>query len=288
MTNLLLLLTVTFWGLSFVGTKIALDYLTPPEIIALRLLLGFPVLYLVMRRKGLKISFDGRQGLIIIAASLLLGVHFVIQAIGLIYTSATNTAWLIATIPVFIAILSFFFLKERLTWKRITGILTATLGVLLLVSDGHLNNLDWLESVGDWIILGSCITWSAYTILTRNISRVINPLSLSVSILLIPMLLLTLYLIAFTPFEKLTGLPVSVILVLIFLGVFCLGIAHWFWLEGLSRKGATEVGVFLYIEPVVTTVAAGSILGEKISIFLALGAALIVFGVYLVQRKKRP
>ena len=48
MINLLLLLTVIFWGLSFVGTKMALDYLTPFEIVAIRLLLGLPVLLLVL------------------------------------------------------------------------------------------------------------------------------------------------------------------------------------------------------------------------------------------------
>jgi len=288
MVNILLLLAVIFWGLSFIGTKMALEYLSPFEIIGIRLMLGLPVLYTVMKLKGVKVRLDRAEYPVIIGASLLLGIHFLIQAAGLIYTSATNTAWLIATIPVFIAVLSYFILKERMSARRIVGIIIATAGVLLLISDGRINSLGWLESTGDWIILSSCVTWSFYTILTRDITRVHNPLGLSCCILVIPTVLLVAYMFAFTPPDKIISLPADIIGVLVFLGVFCLGIAHWFWLEGLSKKGATEVGVFLYIEPVVTTAAAGPLLGERIGLFLVLGAVMITGGVYLVQRKKRP
>lgn len=285
MINLLLLLAVVLWGLSFIATKITLEYLTPVEIIAVRLLLGVPILYLAMKIKKLKLNFDGNDIPVLIIASLILGFHFVIQAVGLIYTTATNTAWLIATIPAFIAILSFIFLKEKLTWLKIIGIFIATIGVLLLVSHGRLSNLDWLQSIGDWIILGSCVTWSVYTIITRNVTRRRDPLAISVSLLLIPAVLLAIFTLINTPLSKFVNLPANVIWILIFLGVFCLGLAHWLWLEALSRKGATNVGVFLYFEPISTTLAAIPILGEKLTIFVVIGAILIVSGVYLVEKK---
>jgi len=288
MVNIFLLLAVTFWGLSFVGTKMALEYLAPFEIIAIRLLLGIPVLYGILKTKRINLKFRKSELIIVLTASILLGVHFLIQAFGLIYTTATNTAWLIATIPVFIAILSYAFLKERLTVKKISGIVLATIGVIVLVSGGKLNSLDWIRSIGDWIILASCITWSFYTIVTRNITRRVNPLAVSLGILIPPAIILAVYTLAVSPLSKFAELPFSIIMVLIFLGVFCLGLAHWLWLEGLSRKGAIDVGVFLYFEPIVTTVAAIPILGEKLTVFIILGAVLIVAGVYLVEKKMSP
>lgn len=285
MVNLILLVAVALWGLSFIATKIALDYLSPVEIIAVRLVLGIPVLYLILRFKRIKIRFNRSDLAVIIAASVLLGLHFVIQAVGLIYTTATNTAWLIATIPVFIAILSYFILREKLTPRKIIGIVIATCGVILLVSKGKLGSLGWLDSIGDWIILLSCVTWSIYTIMTRNITRRYNPLSVTLGLLPIPAVALALYTVAATSLTKFANLPLEIILVLVFLGVFCLGLAHWLWLEGLSKKGATDVGVFLYFEPVVTTLAAMPILGEKLSLFLIIGAVLIVSGVYLVEKR---
>ena len=285
MVSLLLLLAVIFWGLSFIGTKMALAYLTPVEIIAVRLLLGLPVMAIIMKWRRLKLKIERADIIVIIIASLILGFHFVIQAFGLIYTSATNTAWLIATIPIFVAISSRIFLKEVLDRKRIVGILIATSGVLLLVSRGRLGSLDWLESVGDWIILGSCLTWTAYTIITRNLTRRQNPLSLTVIFLIIPTVLLVAYTAMNTPVSKFAALPVSIILVLAGLGIFCLGLAHWFWLEGLAGKGAIRTGVFLYIEPVITTLAAMPILGESLSLAGLGGVVLILIGVYMVERR---
>jgi len=83
MINLLLLITVIFWGLSFIATKMALQYLNPIDIIAIRLLLGTPMLYLVILIKKIDISFKKKEYLIILIASVILGLHFLIQAFGL-------------------------------------------------------------------------------------------------------------------------------------------------------------------------------------------------------------
>ncbi|MEW6014621.1 MAG: DMT family transporter [Candidatus Zixiibacteriota bacterium] len=285
MINFLLLLAVIFWGLSFVATKMALQYLSPLEIIALRLLLGAPVLYLIVMAKKIDISFKKNDIAILLITSIVLAVHFLIQAFGLIYTSATNTGWLIATIPVFIAILSRLFLKEKVSPVKLLGILIATVGALFLISKGKLTTLDWLKSVGDWLILSSCVTWAIYTIITRDLTRRYHPLAVTLAILIIPALLLNAYCAYTTPISKLLELPLKIIGALVFLGVFCLGLAQWVWLEGLARKSATEVGVFLYIEPIVTTLGAIPILGESINLFGIVGALLILLGVYLVQRR---
>ncbi len=285
MANILVILAVTFWGLSFIATKITLDYLNPFELIAVRFLLAIPVLYIISRLKDIKMNLKRGDLPIFLISSLILGGHFVIQAFGLVYTSATNTAWLIATVPAFIAILSALFLKEKLTLKKILGIIVASAGVVLMVSRGDLGTIDWIKSTGDWIILGSCISWATYTIITRPVTQRYHPMNMIIFFMITPALILAGYVLYNSPFSRFTELPSHILILLLFLGIFCLGLAHWFWLEGLSRKGATEVGVFLYLEPIVTTIAAVSIISEDFSIFAALGALLILFGVYIVQKK---
>lgn len=141
MINFLLLLSVIFWGLSFIGTKMALAYLTPSEIITVRFLLGLSVLLIVKKVRKIKFNFKRSDLFIIIIVSLLFGFHVIIQAFGLIYTSATNTAWLIATVPVFIALASRYVLKENLNRQKMIGIFIATFGVLILIFKGNLDNL---------------------------------------------------------------------------------------------------------------------------------------------------
>ncbi|SYZ72967.1 putative Uncharacterized transporter AF_0510 [Candidatus Zixiibacteriota bacterium] len=285
MINLMLLLTVAAWGMSFIATKAALGYLTPVEIVAVRLLLGTPVLYLVILIKKIDLQWRRSDMILLMAASAVMTAHFLIQAVGLEYTSATNTAWLVATIPIFIAIFSRIFLKEKMTILKFAGISLATLGVLLLVSKGEIYSLGWLKSTGDWIILSSAVTWTIYTVLTRDLSRRYHPLSVTLLILILPAVILNGYAASTTPISKLWNLPVSIMLAMAFLGVICLGLAQWVWMEGLARKGATEVGVFIYLEPLVTTAAAIPILDEKLTLFTVIGAILIIGGVYMVQKK---
>lgn len=74
--RLLLLLAITIWGWTFVATKIALDHLTPIEILGFRFVIGAPVLFVIMRAKGLTLSFSpaGRKlvayGAIVMAGHL--------------------------------------------------------------------------------------------------------------------------------------------------------------------------------------------------------------------------
>ncbi len=289
-TNILIILAIVFWGLSFIANKMLLPYLTPSEIITVRLLLGTPILIGVAMVKKVSFKFEPKDFTVIIIASIILGSHFLIQTLGLVYTSATNTAWLIATIPAFVVVLSRIFLKEKFNRFKIAGIVIGTAGVVLLVSKGNLSSLDWLYSIGDWLILITCVTWSVYTILTRNLSRKYNPLALSAVILMIPAVSLGISTGIFTPMAKFSVLSWGSIGLLLFLGIACLGLAHWFWLEGLSRKGASEVGAFLYLEPIVTTAAAWPILGEKITVMLIISSILIILGVYIVEKspKSRP
>ncbi len=286
MINIWLLLAVILWGMSFIWTKMALEYLTPSEIITVRLVLGLAALLGVQAFKKIEFHFERTDLGLIAAASVVFGIHLILQAVGMVYTSATNTAWLVATIPVFIAVASRFILKEDLNRWKIFGIAIATMGVLLLISKGNLSNFGWLKSIGDWIILSSSITWTIYTILTRNITNRHNPLTIIISLLIIPTVILSIYTLSFTPFSKFSELPVNIILILLILGILCAGLLQWIWLEGLAKKGAVGTGVYIYIEPIVTTLAAMPILDESLTVISGIGAVMILGGVYLVERQK--
>lgn len=285
MINVFLLFAVIFWGLSFIGTKMALDYLTPSEIIAIRFFLGLLALTIVKYFRGIKFEFKNEDIKLLIGVSLLFGFHVLVQAFGLIYTSATNTAWLIATTPVFIAVASRLFLKEDLNLRKIAGIITAFIGVILLISKGNFGNLGWMQSIGDWIILFTSITWTIYTILTRKLTSRYNPLAVIIAVVFIPVAILVPYTLITSPISKFMNLPMHIVFVLLGLGIICAGLAQWVWLEGINRIGTIRAGVYIYLEPVITTFAAIPLLGEKLNFAGVIGAVLILGGVYLVERR---
>jgi drug/metabolite transporter (DMT)-like permease len=285
LANILLLLTVIIWGWSFVATKICLDYLTPIETIGLRLLVGLPMLFALIKLKKVKLDLNYRNRSLALAA-VIITAHFIIQATGLKYTTATNTGWIIALIPLIVAVLAYWFLKERLGRNLISGIAIASLGVLFLISKGHPGNFGWLRSGGDWLILVSANTWAFYTIVTRDLSRERDPLGLTFSLIL-PAAVIILSIMLFTSdWSKFLHLPFRIIAAIVFLGILATALAHWFWQLGVSKMGAARAGVFLYLEPVATTALAVPYLHESYGLLTAIGGLLVLFGVWYARRER--
>ncbi|MBM3820114.1 MAG: DMT family transporter [Acidimicrobiia bacterium] len=182
--HLLLLSAVIIWGWTFVGTKILVAELGPIEIFAARLAIGVPFLGILLLARGVRPRFEraglGRLGL----GGIILTVHFLIQAVALTTTSASNSGWIIAVTPLVLAVVSFLVLRERLGWQAVAGIAVALLGVLLLVSRGRLRDLGALQTIGDWLMLASTLTWAIFTVVTRDAARRHNPLAVTFAVML--------------------------------------------------------------------------------------------------------
>lgn len=274
---------VLFWGVSYIAIKIVLVELEPVEMISARLLLAAPTLFLIIKFKKLDVFDVDNWGKLVLAAGMIF-LHFWVMAVGMKETTASNTAWILTTAPIFIAILGWVWLKEKFNRFQWLGLLLACAGVVFLVYNGDMKNLGWINSRGDFIILGSCITWAFYTVGTRDITAKVNPLVATFWMITIAGLVFVPYTLATTGIEKFLTLPLNTTISLLYLGVFCLALAFWLWSEGLARQSAAEVGVYLYVEPLITVVAAWVILDESITYWLILGAILITIGVLVSEK----
>src|SRR5688572_1747165 len=162
--RILLLAAVIIWGWTFIATKILVAEIGPVEILALRLLIGLPFLALVVVLRRAPLRFHRDVVVPILLGGTIFACHLIILITGLLTPTAVNTSWIITVSPLATAVLSFFFLRERITRGTVIGIGIATTGVLLLVSGGNLADLGWLRNTGDWMILASAHTWAFYTI----------------------------------------------------------------------------------------------------------------------------
>lgn len=281
--KLLLVFCIVVWGWTFVATKICLAYLDPVELVGARFLIGVPLLLAVVLARRVPVRFARADAAPLAVGAGIITAHFLIQATALRYTSATHTGWMIAVIPLMIALLAQVFLKERVEQRVWTGIGIATAGIVLLVSKGRLGSLGWLENPGDWLALLSTVTWSVYTITTRDLSRSRDPLSVTLAVYT-PLFLLGLGVIALrSGLAPLLALPPTGAAALAFLVV--LGtIAQWFWQIGIARVGAARAGVFLYLEPIATTALAVPLLQESFGALAAAGGLLILAGVWWAER----
>ncbi|MFZ6020317.1 MAG: EamA family transporter, partial [Chloroflexota bacterium] len=65
----------------------------------------------------------------------------------------------------------------------------------------------------------------------------------------------------------------------------CSGLAYIFWYDALQAMPSAQVGVFLYLEPLVTVAVAGAVLGEALTAATLAGGIIILLGVWLVNRQ---
>jgi drug/metabolite transporter (DMT)-like permease len=72
---------------------------------------------------------------------------------------------------------------------------------------------------------------------------------------------------------------------ILFLGIFCSGLAYLFWYSALEKKDSGIVGMYLYLEPLVTLIGAYFLLNEEIRWSTLMGGGMILLGVYLGARK---
>jgi drug/metabolite transporter (DMT)-like permease len=278
-----LLLAVIFWGFSYIAIKVVLNELEPVEMISARFLMASITLGLIIWAKGEKFAVKEMRGKLVIASGIVF-MHFWVMATGMKETSASNTAWILTSAPIFIAGLSWIYLKEAFNLSQWLGLGLACIGMVALVYNGNISNLGWLHSRGDLIVLGSCVTWALYTVSTREITTKVNPLVATFWMVTIAGIVFVPYTLATTGVHKFLTLRTDTVISLIFLGVFSLAIAFWLWSEGLKRQPAAEVGVYLYIEPIFTLIGAWILLKEAITIWLLIGALLISFGVFVSER----
>jgi drug/metabolite transporter (DMT)-like permease len=214
-------------------------------------------------------------------------VHSLLQVVGLVTTTATNSGWIISVTPLALAVLSFLFLGERIGWRGAAGIAVATAGILLLVSRGRFTDFRWVQSTGDWLMLASAHTWAAYTVVTRDLVRRRNPLAATFAVLLIAAVPIFIIAVASADLARVRALSPSGIAALLYLAIAGLAVGNWFWQVGVARLGATRAGMYLYLEPLATLALAVPLLGEPFGFITGIGGGLVLAGVYVSQRDRQ-
>jgi drug/metabolite transporter (DMT)-like permease len=282
------LFAVIVWGASFVATKVALHDTSPVTIVWLRFLMGVIVLGIaVVYRK--QFALPGRKEWTYFALLGFLGItfHQWLQSNALRTSEAGTSAWIVSTTPVFMALLGWLILKEAPGWVKTSGILLAFVGVLIVISKGNIHSISFgnFGAPGDILILISAVNWAVFSVLSRRGLKT-YPASLMMFYVMSFGWLFTSFLFLPTKgFSEIGSLTFNGRLGISFLGIFCSGLAYIAWYDALQALTTAQTGVFLYIEPIVTVIVAFIILGEAITPALLVGGAIILFGVWLVNRR---
>lgn len=280
-----LLFAVTVWGLSFIATKNALVEVRPVVIVFLRQLLGILFLAFIIINQKKSFAVDIRKEKWIFVLAAIACFHLWIQVTGLQWTTASNTGWIIGITPVFMVILGLLFFKEKITSTQTTGIIISFLGLLFLVSKGEFTSLDFIKNKGDLLIITSSITWSVYSLTSKKATLTLSPTLTTFYLFVIVAIIIAPFTINQQNISNIINLSLNGWGSILFLGIFCSGVAYTLWAQALSEMDASRVGAFLYLEPFVTFFGSWLLLNEQITAVMLLSGLIIIGGVILVNRK---
>lgn len=282
------LFAVIVWGASFIATKIAVGQILPNAVVWLRFSMGIPFIFLAVILRG---QFQLPKGVEWLQFALLgfLGItfHQWLQSNGLKTAQATTTAWIVSTSPAFIAILGWMFLRETLNLIQSSGIALSMAGVMLVVSKGDFSNLaiGKFGTAGDFLILISSVNWAVFSIISRNGLNKYPSTLMTFWVMTLGWFFTTAATVSDGSYTSIAMLDTRGWVAMTFLGVFTTGLAYIAWFDALSQLTAAQTGAYLFIEPLTSILVASAVLSEKITWPSILGGAVILFGIWLVNKK---
>lgn len=278
---------VVFWAFAFPFIKIGLEELSSVNLTIMRLLVVciiFIFLLLIMPNKFSKLH---KKDIIPIFLLGFLGI--IVYHLGLNYgeqyISASAASLIIATIPIFVVILAVIFLREKITLTIVSGIVLSSIGIMIIsISNWPEPSLEISYLLGSFAVLLAALMGALYIVAGKKLLSRYPPISLTTYAFLLG----SLGLIPFASqslFEEVATMSNTGWIAVLFLALCPTVISYLLWYMALEIKNASELSVYLYFIPVISTMISSIILHEQITLLFIIGGTLVILALYIVNKK---
>ena len=280
-----LLLVVVVWAGSFSVIKQLLDDgVAAGNIAILRYAIAAPgFAYILWRARGLP-GLTRADAIRVAAAGLLVvvGYHMFLN-VGERSTTSGIAALVVALAPGLTMVLAFALGLDRISTRRVVGLAVAFTGVAIVVALGSGSDLSFESAKGPLVVLGAPVAFALYNVILKPLLGRYDLLALTAATSLVGT-------VGLTPFVR--GSTVDTVVdatageaaLLLYLGVLATLLGYIFWNAGLKGLGPTRAVTYAYAIPPLAVTFGAIFLDEPVTIWLAVGGALVVGGIALAQR----
>ncbi|GAB1793175.1 DMT family transporter [Priestia megaterium] len=283
--SIYLALAASIWGGMYVVVKVVVAIIPPLELVWIRYVIAILALVIIglIKRQSWRIS---KRHIPLIVAIGVIGnaISIVTQEYGTMLSSAQMGAIITSSTPAFMVIFARLILKEKLNIKKGVSVCLATIGVLLIVGNGHINMSSQLGGIS---LLMAALTWALMSILIKRVPSSYSPVVVTTYSILVAILVLTPFVykgLGEIHISKLTDPTIGG--GLLYLGIVSTALAFILWNRGLQLLNASSGGLFFFFQPLVGTLLGWLLLGESIGGTFWIGSFLILSGVLLVIKEK--
>jgi drug/metabolite transporter (DMT)-like permease len=278
-------MAAVLFGASVVAVRVAVRDVPPVSLAVLRFGQGSVLLAgaaLLIAPELLRIRWE-RLRLFALLGVVLFGLFPLTFNIGLQYTEASRGAVMLATMPIWSALLGRI-AGERLVGRQVAGVMLSVVGIgLAFVEPGRAIEGDAMRLVGDGLLLLTGLLGALYGLVAKRILAVDNAAAVTTYAMLFGTVLLMPIAVAEGLVPAVARLDWQLLGLVVFLGVLGGAAAFFLWTWALSRITPTQVAVYVNLNPIVAALLGIALLGERRSPMFLLGFAAVVTGVLLVN-----
>jgi drug/metabolite transporter (DMT)-like permease len=282
----LLFLVSLIWAGNFIAAKVALQVVGPLTLSALRAGLATGVLLWYVRFTHQTWPSVTASDLRVFVTLALTGLvtNTTLWYYGMHRTLAINAAILGAMGPVFVALLSATWLRERLSRLNLLGILVSSAGVVLTVTRGSLQALLDLDlHPGDFFILVAQGIWAVYSVYARQVSRQFSPAVVTAGTYIVSTVFLVPLSLIERPWAAAPHVTPGVVLAILY-AASLVTVSHVWFYRGLRVVSAAVASLTVNLLPFQVLLLSWLLLGEPVTWAHVVGALVVIAGVVLATR----
>ncbi len=283
-----IILVAFIGGASPVAAKVALKEIPPFTFTFLRFVIAF-FCFLPFIRKSFSLKKSNWKKLLFIP--ILSTLNIILFSYGIRLTTATISQMLYAAVPVVTAILSYFILGEKFTGRKITGISTGFMGVLIIILLPQIEKSSVFSGnlLGNLLIFAGVFFFSLYGIFSKDLHSKFSVLEITLGFIISSLVLtfpFALFELQHNPTLLLT-ISREALIGLFYMGIFSTAIYYGLYQYAVKRGTPLIASLTLYLQPLTTIVWASWLLGEKITSLLVVGGVFTLIGVWLITKNTK-
>jgi drug/metabolite transporter (DMT)-like permease len=282
--ELLLLAVVAVWGANFAVVKYSLQEVSPMAFNSLRFMIAIGVMWYLVIHRGSKVQLHKKDVWPLIGLGLL--GNFVYQVafiVGIEWSYSANAAVLLGSGPMYVAIISHFVFRNRVSGGQILGIITGFIGVLILILGKDGFELNGLSGLGDLLLFVAALCWALTSVLSISYLDRYSPLDLAVISMTSGGLAIILAGMPWVLEVDFAGLSGNAWLGIMYSGALSIAVSYIIWNYALSKVGAVRTTAYQNFVPMFGVLFGFIILDERLSLWQYLGAIMVITGVIFTR-----
>ena len=275
------------WGGTWPAGKLAVEEVPPAVLATVRFALSSAMLWIWTRALAKPLPRPTRSDLPLVLALGLTAVagYNLLFLYGLTLAPASDGAIIVPGLaPLMTVLLAVPVLGERIGRRAALGLLTAIVGLVLVVDPG--GGVDSDRVVGDLLFLGGALVWGVYSVIGKHATSRFGPVGATLYATAVGTAMLVPFSFLDGGWSELAEADPDAWVSIAYLAVFGTVVGFVLFYEGVRRIGPSRATSFTLLVPVFGVLSSVLILGEELGLSTVAGGLIVLTGLWLVQRRR--